>query len=315
MKIIVTGAAGFIGSHLTDLLLYEGHEVKAIDSFNDFNSSNIQPLIQHEKNPDFEFMKADILDLEHMKKTVKGADVVVHLAAQAGVRFSVANPIKTHIVNAVGTLKLLSACRDSGVRRFVNSSSSSVYGNAKRLPVKEGNPLEPVSPYAASKIVTELYCHLFNELYGLETISLRYFTVYGPRQRPDMAIRIFTDRVLRNQKPQIFGDGEQTRDFTYISDVVQAINSSIKCGNPKGISLNICSGRRVTVNHLVSTILQICDREDIEPEYLPEQPGDVEHTWGDNALAAKVLNWEPIIDLEEGLQRFVEWYRQVIKPF
>lgn len=311
----MTGAAGFIGSHLTDLLLSEGHEVKAIDNFNNCNSGNIQPLVKHEKNPDFEFMKADILDLECMKRTVKGADVVVHLAAQAGVRFSVANPIKTHIVNAVGTLNLLSACRDSGVRRFVNSSSSSVYGNAKRLPVKEGNPLDPVSPYAASKIVTELYCHLFNELYGLETISLRYFTVYGPRQRPDMAIRIFTDRVLRNQKPQIFGDGEQTRDFTYISDVVQAINSSIKRANPEGISLNICSGRRITVNHLVSTILRICDREDIEPEYLPEQPGDVEHTWGDNALAAKVLNWEPIIDIEEGLQRFVEWYRQEIKPF
>jgi UDP-glucose 4-epimerase len=310
----VTGAAGFIGSHVIDLLLCKGHEVKAVDNFDDYYSGKMQFLAQHEKNPDFELIKADILNLERMRRTVAGADVVVHLAAQAGVRFSVANPLKSHTVNALGTLNLLVACRDSGVRRLVNSSSSSVYGNAKRLPVKEDDPLEPVSPYAASKMIAELYCRQFNELYGLKTISLRYFTVYGPRQRPDMAIRIFTDRILGNQKPQIFGDGEQTRDFTFISDVVQAINASIDCGNAKGISLNICSGRRITVNRLVSNILQICDREDIEPEYLPEQPGDVEHTWGDNALARRILNWEPKVDIEEGLQRFVEWYRQVIRP-
>jgi UDP-glucose 4-epimerase len=310
----VTGAAGFIGSHLIDLLLCERHEVRAVDNFDDYYSGKMQFLVQHEKNPDFELIKADILDLERMRRTVKGADVVVHLAAQAGVRFSVANPLKSHTVNALGTLNLLVACRDSGVRRLVNSSSSSVYGNAKRLPVKEDDPLEPVSPYAASKMIAEVYCRQFNELYGLETISLRYFTVYGPRQRPDMAIRIFTDRVLRNQKPQIFGDGEQTRDFTFISDVVPAINASIDCGNAEGISLNICSGRRLTVNRLVSNILQICDREDIEPEYLPEQPGDVEHTWGDNSLARRILDWEPKVDIEEGLQRFVEWYRQVIRP-
>jgi UDP-glucose 4-epimerase len=191
----------------------------------------------------------------------------------------------------------------------VSSSSSSVYGNARKLPVSETDVAIPVSPYAASKLSAEMYCRLFYELYGLESISLRYFTVYGPRQRPDMAIRIFTDRALRGLPPQIFGDGEQTRDFTYIDDVVDAVYRCASCPDPKGEPLNVCSGRTVKVNHVVTEILKATGRTDLRPEHLGTQQGDVDHTWGDNSKAKALLDWGPKVGIEEGIRRFVEWYK------
>jgi UDP-glucose 4-epimerase len=217
--------------------------------------------------------------------------------------------MRSHQANATGTLSVLLAAKEAGVKRVVSSSSSSVYGNAKRLPVSEKDEAVPVSPYAASKLSAEMYCRLFYELYGLESVSLRYFTVYGPRQRPDMAIRIFTDRALKGQRPQIFGDGEQTRDFTYIDDVVDAVYRCASCPDPRGEPLNVCSGRTVTVNHVVGEILQATGRTDLRPEHLGTQQGDVDHTWGDNTKAKELLGWGPKVGIDDGIRRFVEWYK------
>ncbi|MFA5314031.1 MAG: GDP-mannose 4,6-dehydratase [Methanomassiliicoccales archaeon] len=308
MRIAVTGAAGFIGSTLTDRLLEIGHDVVAIDNFDDYYSGKMRFLEPHLKDPRFSLHEVSILSTDDMRHLFEGVDVVYHLAAQAGVRISVKDPMRSHQANATGTLSVLLAARDASVKRVVSSSSSSVYGNSKVRPVNEDMVLKPVSPYAASKLAAEDYCRLFYDLYGLQTMSLRYFTVYGPRQRPDMAIRIFTDRALKGLRPQIFGDGEQTRDFTYIDDVVDAIIRCGTCPDPKGRPLNICSGRTVTVNQVVKGILNATGREDLVPEYLPPQQGDVDHTWGDNKNAKELLGWTPKVTIEEGVKRFVQWY-------
>ncbi|HUT27837.1 MAG TPA: GDP-mannose 4,6-dehydratase [Methanomassiliicoccales archaeon] len=309
MKTVVTGAAGFIGSTLTDLLLSEGHEVVAVDNFDDYYSGKMRFLSRHLGNDAFRLKEVDILDIDALRQTFEDAEVVFHLAAQAGVRISVKDPLRSHHANTTGTLNVLLAARDEGVRRVVSSSSSSVYGNAVRLPAGEGDPTVPISPYAASKLAAEYYCSLFYKLYGLESVSLRYFTVYGPRQRPDMAIRIFTDRALDGKRPQIFGDGEQTRDFTFVTDVVDAIRRCADCPDPKGEPLNVCSGSTISVNQVVRSILKAVGREDLQPEHLPPQPGDVDHTWGDNTKAKRLLGWEPKVMIDEGLRRFVDWYK------
>lgn len=309
MKVVITGAAGFIGSNLTELLLSKGHEVVGVDNFDDYYTGKAAFLEKSSGNPAFSLIEADILDLEHMKGIISGADAVVHMAAQAGVRSSVKDPLRSHMVNVVGTMNVLLASLEGGVRRVVNSSSSSVYGNAERYPVSETDPTRPVSPYATSKLAAEIYCKQFHELYGLDTVSLRYFTVYGPRQRPDMAIRIFTQQILAGQPPRIFGDGEQTRDFTYISDVVAGIEAALKAPALKGAALNISGGRTVTVNELVRSLLRICGREDLRPVHLPAQPGDVDHTWGDPSSAEELLGWQARVGIEEGLRKYVDWYR------
>jgi len=309
MRVAVTGAAGFIGSTLTDRLLEKDHEVVAIDNFDDYYSGKMRFLEPHVGSKNFQLHEIDILDTEKMMKALHGVETVFHLAAQAGVRISVKDPMRSHNANTTGTLSLLLAAKDAGVKRVVNSSSSSVYGNAKSLPVREDDNIVPVSPYAASKLAAEHYCRLFSELYGLETISLRYFTVYGPRQRPDMAIRIFTDRALKGLRPQIYGNGKQTRDFTYVDDVVDAIQRCAVCEDPKGRPLNICSSRTVTVNQVVREILRATEREDLTPEYLPAQLGDVDHTWGDSTNARTLLGWQAKVSIEEGISRFVEWYK------
>ena len=310
MKVALTGAAGFIGSTLADRLLQEGHHVVAIDNFDDYYSGKMRFLEPHLGKASFELHRSSILDQAEMARLFQGVEVVYHLAAQAGVRISVKDPMRSHQANATGTLSVLLAAKEAGVRRVVSSSSSSVYGNARKLPVSEADQAIPVSPYAASKLSAEMYCRLFYELYGLQSVSLRYFTVYGPRQRPDMAIRIFTDRALKGLRPQIFGDGEQTRDFTYVDDVVDAVYRCGSCPDPKGEPLNICSGRTVTVNHVVSEILKATRRTDLKPEHLGTQQGDVDHTWGDNRKARELLGWQPKVTIEEGIARFVSWYEE-----
>ncbi len=311
MKVALTGAAGFIGSTLADRLLQEGHHVVAIDNFDDYYSGKMRFLEPHVGKGSFELHRSSILDQAEMARLFQGVEVVYHLAAQAGVRISVKDPMRSHQANATGTLSVLLAAKEAGVRRVVSSSSSSVYGNARKLPVSETDQAIPVSPYAASKLSAEMYCRLFYELYGLQSVSLRYFTVYGPRQRPDMAIRIFTDRALKGLRPQIFGDGEQTRDFTYVDDVVDAVYRCGSCPDPKGEPLNICSGRTVTVNHVVSEILKATRRTDLKPEHLGTQQGDVDHTWGDNRKARELLGWQPKVSIEEGIARFVSWYEEM----
>lgn len=310
MKAVVTGAAGFIGSTLVESLLEDGWDVVGVDNLDDYYSGKMQFLKKSMRNVHFRFIKADILDLDTMRKVMSGCDAVAHMAAQAGVRFSVKDPLKSNMVNVVGTINVLLASLEGNVPRVVNSSSSSVYGNPKVLPVRESDPVSPVSPYATSKLSAEYYCRQFYELYGLDTVSLRYFTVYGPRQRPDMAIRIFTDRVMNGLPPQIFGDGKQTRDFTYVDDVVRGIKAAMMAPPLKGASINIAGGRTIMVNELVEKIRDLCGKSGPAPEHLPAKAGDVDHTWGDIGLARQLLNWEPTVRIDDGLQLFIEWYKE-----
>ncbi|MGD0817706.1 MAG: NAD-dependent epimerase/dehydratase family protein [Methanomassiliicoccales archaeon] len=310
MKAVVTGGAGFIGSTLVDRLLGEGNEVIAVDNFDDHYSGKRRFLLSHVGKDGFRLDEVDVLDLNSLRRSVEGADVVFHLAAQAGAGISARNPTKAHMANTTGMLNVLLAAKNAGVRRVISSSSSSVYGNARSLPVKETDPAVPISPYAASMLAGEEYCRLFYDLYELQSVSLRYFTVYGPRQPPGTAIMVFAERVLSGQRPQIYGDGNQTGDFTFVSDVVDAIRRSADCPDPKGRPLNICSGLPITENQVVMRILGAAGRPDLEPEHLPAQEGDVEQLWGDNTMAKEILDWEPKFPLEKGLIELVEWYKK-----
>jgi UDP-glucose 4-epimerase len=305
MKYLVTGGAGFIGSHLCERLLEKG-EVVCLDNFDPYYSpqakrKNIEPLIKH---PDFELVEGNILDRELLSRLFADVDYVFHNAAQAGVRASVENPLKTHEVNATGTLNLLEAAADSGVRKVINASSSSVYGKVSYLPFDEDHPNVPVSPYGASKLVAEHYCRVFSELHGLETVSLRYFTVFGPRMRPDLAINIFTGKALNNEPIEVFGDGEKTRDFTFIDNIIDANLRAIERGS--GV-YNIGGGERISINELAKRIVAIVGSES-KIIYSDSVKGDAEHTWSDVSKARRDIGYEPGIGLDQGLERYVEWY-------
>jgi len=305
MKYLVTGGAGFIGSHLCERLLEKG-EVVCLDNFDPYYSpqakrKNIEPLIKH---PDFELVEGNILDRELLGRLFADVDYVFHNAAQAGVRASVENPLKTHEVNATGTLNLLEAAADSGVRKVINASSSSVYGKVSYLPFDEDHPNVPISPYGASKLVAEHYCRVFSELHGLETVSLRYFTVFGPRMRPDLAINIFTGKALNNEPIEVFGDGEKTRDFTFIDNIIDANLRVMERGS--GV-YNIGGGERISINELAKRIVAIVGSES-KIIYSDSVKGDAEHTWSDVSKARRDIGYEPGIGLDQGLERYVEWY-------
>lgn len=307
MRCLVTGGAGFIGSHLCECLLHKG-EVVCLDNFDPYYSpqvkkKNIKSLLQH---PDFKLVEGSILDKQLLPGLFEGVDYVFHNAAQAGVRVSVENPAKTHEVNATGMLNVLEAAVDSGVKKVINASSSSVYGKVSYLPFDEKHPNFPVSPYGVSKLAAEHYCRVFNEIYGLETISLRYFTVFGPRMRPDLAINIFTRKALNNEPIEIFGDGKKTRDFTYIDNVVEA--NMLAMGHGSGI-YNIGGGVRVNINELAEKIVAIVGSES-KIIYSKAVKGDAEHTWADVSKARKELGYLPRIGLDEGLKRYVQWYKE-----
>ena len=307
MKAIVTGGAGFIGSHLCERLVERG-EVVCLDNFDPYYSpqakrKNIEPLREH---PDFKLVEGSILDSELLGRLFADVDYVFHDAAQAGVRVSVENPGKTHEVNATGTLNVLEAAEDCGVRKVINASSSSVYGKVSYLPFDEEHPNVPVSPYGASKLVAEHYCRVFGELHDLETVSLRYFTVFGPRMRPDLAINIFTGKALNNEPIEIFGDGEKTRDFTFIDNIIDANLRAMERGS--GV-YNIGGGERVSINGLAERIVEIVGSES-GIFYSESVKGDAEHTWSDVSKACRELGYEPRVGLDEGLERYVEWYKE-----
>lgn len=311
MKYLVTGGAGFIGSHLCERLLEKGGVV-CLDNFDPYYSpqakrKNIEPLMKH---PDFELVEGNILDRELLSRLFADVDYVFHNAAQAGVRASVENPLKTHEVNATGTLNLLEAAADSGVRKVINASSSSVYGKVSYLPFDEDHPNVPISPYGASKLVAEHYCRVFSELHGLETVSLRYFTVFGPRMRPDLAINIFTGKALNNEPIEVFGDGEKTRDFTFIDNIIDANLRAIERGS--GV-YNIGGGERISINELAKRIVAIVGSES-KIIYSDSVKGDAEHTWSDVSKARRDIGYEPGIGLDQGLERYVEWYIEANGP-
>ncbi|MEZ5335194.1 MAG: SDR family oxidoreductase [Methanolobus sp.] len=305
IKIIVTGGAGFIGSHIVNSLLNKGDEVVCIDNFDNYydpviKRKNIEPFLD---NDNFLLVEDDIRDKEALKSYLEGADYVFHQAAQAGVRISVENPGKPHEVNATGTLNLLEAALDTGVKKVINASSSSVYGKVKYLPFDEDHPNQPVSPYGVSKLLAEHYCRVFEELYGLKTVSLRYFTVYGNRMRPDLAISIFTRAALNNDPLNIFGDGNKTRDFTYIDDIVKANMLCIRKGT--GV-YNIGGGHSISINELAAKIIEINDSSS-DIIHTDSVKGDAEHTLASSAKAENEIGWKPKINIETGLRRYAEW--------
>ncbi len=305
MKILVTGGAGFIGSHIIEHLLTDGHEVICLDSFDPYydttlKKKNIQPFLSSDS---FSVITGNINEDVLLKKVIEGCDYVFHQAAQAGVRISVENPMLPHITNTSGTLAVLKAACDAGVKKVINASSSSVYGTVRYLPFDEDHPTMPVSPYGISKLAAEHYCRVFSELYGLTTISLRYFTVYGPRMRPDLAISIFTKAALENKPIQIFGDGTKTRDFTYIDDVVEANMLAMRKGSGE---YNIGGGHHISILELAKAINAV--NESSSPiEYHPAVKGDAEHTYANTEKAQKELGWTSKTTLDIGLQRYSKW--------
>lgn len=305
---MITGGAGFIGSHIAENLAKEGHEIVIVDNLDDYYSielkkKNIDIVLN---SGDGTFVDADVTDLNKMKEIIDGTvDYVYHEAAQAGVRISVENPFKPNDINVLGTLNVLQASIDADVRKVINASSSSVYGKVQYLPFDEQHPTQPVSPYGVSKLAAEQYCRVFYEVYGLPTTSLRYFTVYGPRMRPDLAISIFTRKMLANEPITVFGDGEQTRDFTYIDDVVEANKRLLDNSRTDGRVLNIGSGNRISVNDLIENLRSITDSVS-EVNYTGKQKGDAENTLAGISLSKKLLGYEPSVDINRGLMNYMK---------
>jgi UDP-glucuronate 4-epimerase len=305
-KILVTGAAGFIGSHLCERLLGEGLEVVGIDNFDDF----YDPEIKHRNistclnNKNFQLIEADIRDKAAMERAVEGIEIIVHLAAKAGVRPSIAEPLLYSDVNINGTMVLLEAANKHKVGKFVFASSSSVYGNNKKVPFSEEDNVDfPISPYAATKKACELICHTYQHLYGIGLTCLRFFTVYGPRQRPDLAIHKFSRLIEQEKSIPVYGDGSMMRDFTYIDDIIEGIIAAMnKC---EGFNIyNLGESEPITVNDLVSEIEKALDKTATR-EYLPLQPGDVNRTFADITKAKRELGYNPSTPA-----KFTVWLRQ-----
>jgi len=315
-RILVTGAAGFIGSHLVERLLARGDEVVGIDNFDPFYSpaEKRRNLSVALANPGFRLVEADCAELSALETALDGEsfDVVVHLAAKAGVRPSILDPLGYARANLTGTQAVLELARRRGVSRFVFASSSSVYGNNPKVPFAEDDPVErPISPYAATKRAGELLCHTYHHLHGMGVIALRFFTVYGPRQRPDLAIRKFTTLMLRDEPIPFFGDGSTERDYTWIDDILQGVVAAIdRTARVPGeyAIINLGESRTTSLARLVALIGEALG---VEPrlERLPLQPGDVRRTFADVTRARDLLGYEPTTPVEVGIPRFVEWMR------
>ncbi|MFO7772818.1 MAG: GDP-mannose 4,6-dehydratase [Dehalococcoidia bacterium] len=305
MKAVVTGCAGFVGSHLTEALLAGGLRVTGIDSFTDYYrpQAKRQNLEQALRHGDFELLEADILRLAEFPET----DYLFHLAAQPGVRASWGTSFEVYVRNNVlATQKLLEYYKDRRLARFVYASSSSVYGDCPDLPMREDSLLKPVSPYGVTKLAAENLCYLYYKNYGLPAVSLRYFTVYGPRQRPDMAINKMVGAVFAGDEITVFGDGTQTRDFTYVEDAVEATVIAAQKG-PPGEVFNTGGGSRITVNELVGKIESIAGRK-ARVRNTEEQKGDVRDTLADISKAGQILNWQPEVGIDRGLERYIAWF-------
>ena len=306
-RYLVTGGAGFIGSHIAETLARRGKKVRVLDNFLTGKRENLAGFLGA-----IELLEGDIRDLETCRRAARGMDCVLHQAALPSVPRSVSDPLTTNGINITGTLNMLVAARDAEVGRFVFASSSSAYGADPRLPKKEGNEGDPLSPYAVGKVAGEHYLRLFSDLYGLKTIALRYFNVFGPRQDPNSqyaaVIPLFITKVLRGESPAVFGDGKQSRDFTYVENVVEANILASEAEVRGSEVINIACGEGTTVNGLLRSINGLL-KTAVPAAYAPERPGDIKHSLADISRARRVLGYAPRVSFVEGLDKTIAWYK------
>lgn len=303
MKYLVTGGAGFIGSHITERLLGDGQQVRILDNFSTGKRDNI-PV-----SDAVSVIEGDVGDFRTVHEWMQGIDVVFHQAAIASVPETVGDPLGSERTNYRGTLNVLEAARQSGVRRVVFACSAAVYGDLPELPKTEDMPVRPLSPYAVDKLASEHACQVYTQLYGLETVALRYFNVFGPRQDPSSpysgVISIFANRVRQGRMPVIYGDGEQTRDFVYVADVVEANIRAAQAPAAAGHAINVATGTTITINELLRTVCRI-QEQPYAPSYDSAREGDIRHSRADISRARELLDWTPRVDFETGLRRLFE---------
>jgi len=315
MQILITGGAGFIGSLLAEALLRRGDSVTVLDNFDPYYDPAIKRrnLSAARAYEQFSLVEGDIRDSALVRDTLTDSapTAIVHLAALAGVRESLNDPLAFNDVNVNGTLVLLEAAREHGKPRFILASTSSVYGNSERIPYREDDPLmHCISPYGASKIAAEKYGYIYHSVHGLEVVALRFFTAYGPRQRPDMAIHRFARAILSGEELTLFGDGSTSRDYTYIDDIVAGVVSAIDGGGGEFSIINLGNSTATRLGELVRLIEEACGAK-AKIRYLPEQPGDPPHTCADISRARQLLGFEPATPIAEGIRKFVAWYRNM----
>ena len=307
-RALVTGGAGFIGSNLANELIRQGAKVRIIDNFVTGNRHNLEEIAG-----DFDFIEGDLNDDAALKPAIADVNVVFHEAALPSVPRSVDNPRETHQACVNATFNLLVNAKESGVRRVVYAASSSAYGDQPTLPKIETMAPDPLSPYAAAKLMGEYYCRVFNRVYGIETLSLRYFNVFGPRQDPSSTysgvISRFIDALMKGTTPVIYGDGEQTRDFTYIANVVDANIRAAQTSSGIGNVMNVANGEKVSLNQLLETLKTITGKAGVTAEHLPERKGDVKHSQADNSRAVEWLGYTKLVDLDEGLNKTIDWWK------
>lgn len=305
---LVTGGAGFIGSHIAAALMTDGARVRVLDDLSTGHRENIEEI-----GGDLDFIQGSVADEELLNKVLQDVEVVFHEAAIPSVPRSVEAPRQTHIASVDGTFSLLVAARDQKVRRVVYAASSSAYGDQPTLPKAEQMLPDPLSPYAVAKLVGEYYCQVFTRVYGLETVSLRYFNVFGPRQDPGSqysgVVSRFISTLLSNERPVIYGDGEQSRDFTYIDNVVAANLNAATAKDASGKVINVANGERITLNELLAEIQELTGKQDVTAEYREPRVGDVRHSLADITLARQFLEYESKVGLREGLQRTIDWWK------
>jgi len=303
---LVTGGAGFIGSHLAEELVRRGHTVRVVDSLITGKRANLDHL------PDVEFVEGDLADIHVARRAVDGIAYVLHQAAIPSVPRSVKDPIASNRANVDASLNILVAARDQGVKRLVYAGSSSAYGDTAVLPKREDMPTNPLSPYALQKLVVEQYCQMFTKLYGLETVTVRYFNVFGPRQDPGSpysgVISLFATALLEGRRPTIYGDGQQTRDFTYVANVVDGVLRATEAANVAGEVINVATGGRISLNALLATMNRIVGSR-IEPMFEAPRAGDVRDSQADITKAHRLLGYRPSVSLEEGLRKTLAWCR------
>jgi len=306
VKVLVTGGGGFVGSHTVDRLLADGHDVRVLDNFATGRRENLL-----EVRSDVELVEGDIQSYERVSNAVRGCEIVIHEAALPSVPRSVQDPLTSNATNVIGTLNVLLASRDAGVKRVVYASSSSVYGANPELPKHEALLPQPISPYAVAKLAGEGFCRSFSEVFGLETVALRYFNVFGPRQDPlsqyAAVIPNFVTALMNGRPPRVFGDGEQSRDFTYVGNVVEGNVRAMHAEGVGGRVFNVAAGRRTSLNALLGILERLSGRQ-VEPSYEDPRPGDVRHSQADVSAAERDLGFRPEISLEEGLRLTLDWF-------